>query len=86
MTRHEAAAAASLRALTTEAQELGILIDSDEDSITIRPEGGDTDEGDVVIALVGITLVAREAGQRWPWHGSLPEYIAERQLTNNWSL
>ncbi len=32
-----------------------------------------------------ITLVAREAGQRWPWHGSMAEYIAERRLTNNWS-
>jgi len=59
----------------------------DDDSITLRPEGGETSEGDVVLHCSETDVIcAREAGMQWIWMAdTIADYLAERAATNNWS-
>ena len=72
----------NLAILADEARDLGILIASDDEAVTIRPDGGETSEGDVTITNDGML---HEAGQTVPWSGTLTLYMAERAATNNWA-
>ena len=76
----------SIAAMTEEARALGIIIYADEDSLTIRPDGGESSDSDVCIYTDDDGgLVASEVGGEWSWSGcTLADYLAERRETNNW--
>ena len=76
----------SIADLTEEARTLGVLVYADDDSLTIRPDGGESSDDDVCIYADADALVASEVGdQAWPWNDrTIADYLAARSETNNW--
>lgn len=78
----------TIETLIAEAATIDCVVSIDEDSITLRPDGGDTCEGDVIIyadedSPTGLSI--GEGGDSNEFAGTLAEYLAERKATNNWA-